>query len=84
MQRLVLSKDKTHLIIDHEDNWGGCRHNISIKTVFRALNPLLRLERMKANKIREALETLVENHRDYGDIGTLPVEQWDSAEKALK
>ena len=48
MQNLRLNDDdKTKLIYEHQDSFGGCHHEISIKTILRTLDPIIKRDYMK-------------------------------------
>ena len=42
MNSYKLNKDKTKLIYEHQDSYGGCYHEISIKTLLRVLKPVMK------------------------------------------
>lgn len=44
MQTLKLNDDKTKLLYDHQDSFGGCSHEISVKTLLKTLKPVINQE----------------------------------------
>lgn len=42
MNSYKLNEDKTKLVYEHQDSYGGCYHEISIKTLLRVLKPVLK------------------------------------------
>jgi hypothetical protein len=41
MMKLSLNEKQTMLIIESQDSFGGCRHEVRVERVFKALRPIL-------------------------------------------
>lgn len=40
MRKITLDKSKTIVSFEFEDSWGGCAHEVSVKTLLRVLKPV--------------------------------------------
>lgn len=42
MNKYRLSKDHKFFLMDHQDSFGGCYHEIKIETLLKVLKPVLK------------------------------------------
>ena len=63
--RTSLNENKTKLIRESNDSFGGCRHEISVKAVLNTLKPIGKIKPTKDKKLIEEITAEL-----YGDFHT--------------